>query len=95
MEQVPQIQMDCLDQFDLKVLNPGQQKTADKKRKDIFKRLISGTVGKPLGQQFKKEVHIKNLPSLFKKNKSEPTLETLDSNSAGLAPLFSPNPDDI
>ncbi|RXM30463.1 Exportin-5 [Acipenser ruthenus] len=95
MEQVPQIQMDCLDQFDLKVLNPGQQKTADKKRKDIFKRLISGTVGKPLGQQFKKEVHIKNLPSLFKKNKSEPTLETLDSNSAGLATLFSPNPDDI
>ncbi|KAK1170946.1 exportin-5-like [Acipenser oxyrinchus oxyrinchus] len=95
MEQIPQIQMDCLDQFDLKVLNPGQQKTADKKRKDIFKRLISGTVGKPLGQQFKKEVHIKNLPSLFKKTKPEPTLDILDSDSAGLATLFSPDTDDI
>ncbi|XP_033875025.3 exportin-5-like [Acipenser ruthenus] len=95
MEQIPQIQMDCLDQFDLKVLNPGQQKTADKKRKDIFKRLISGTVGKPLGQQFKKEVHIKNLPSLFKKTKPEPTLDILDSDSAGLATLFSPGTDDI
>lgn len=68
MEQIPDIQKDSLDQFDCKLLNPTLQKVADKRRKDQFKRLIAGCIGKPLGEQFRKEVHIKNLPSLFQKN---------------------------
>lgn len=74
MEQIPDIQRDSLEQFDTKLLNPSLQKMADKRRKDNFKRLIAGCIGKPLGEQFRKEVHIKNLPSLFKKVK--PPLET-------------------
>ncbi|EMP24470.1 Exportin-5 [Chelonia mydas] len=48
--------------------------------------------GKPLGEQFRKEVHIRNLPSLFKKVK--PSLETdvLENNEdgEGLTALFEP-----
>lgn len=40
MEQIPEIQKDSLDQFDCKLLNPSQQKVADKRRKDQFKRLL-------------------------------------------------------
>uniref|UniRef100_A0A8C5K7C7 Exportin-5 n=1 Tax=Jaculus jaculus TaxID=51337 RepID=A0A8C5K7C7_JACJA len=90
MEQIPEIQKDSLDQFDCKLLNPTLQKAADKRRKDHFKRLIAGCIGKPLGEQFRKEVHIKNLPSLFKKPKPMLETEVLDSEGGGLATIFEP-----
>ncbi|EPY76699.1 exportin-5 isoform 3 [Camelus ferus] len=90
MEQIPEIQKDSLDQFDCKLLNPSLQKVADKRRKDQFKRLIAGCIGKPLGEQFRKEVHIKNLPSLFKKTKPMLETEVLDNEEGGLATIFEP-----
>lgn len=45
MEQIPDIQKDSLEQFDSKLLNPALQKVADKRRKDHFKRLITGCIG--------------------------------------------------
>lgn len=91
MEQIPDIQLDSLEQFDSKLLNPTLQKMADKRRKDHFKRLISGCIGKPIGEQFRKEVHIRNLPSLFKKVK--PSLETdvlENEDGEGFNVLFEP-----
>ncbi|GCB79671.1 hypothetical protein scyTo_0019586, partial [Scyliorhinus torazame] len=96
MQQVPQISGDALDQFDTKLLNPSSHKMGDKRRKDLFKKLLSGCIGKPLGQKFKKEVHIKNLPSLFKKPKPQPTTpieETTEDNI--LTPLFDPRAQDM
>ncbi|XP_021073202.1 exportin-5 [Mus pahari] len=90
MEQIPEINKESLDQFDCKLLNPSLQKTADKRRKDHFKRLIAGCIGKPLGEQFRKEVHIKNLPWLFKKPKPMLETEVLDSEEGGLATIFEP-----
>ncbi|XP_067149329.1 exportin-5 isoform X1 [Apteryx mantelli] len=91
MEQVPDIQRESLEQFESKLLNPTLQKVADKRRKDHFKRLITGCIGKSLGEQFRKEVHIRNLPSLFKKVK--PSLETdvlENEDGEGLTALFEP-----
>uniref|UniRef100_A0A8C5TPY1 Exportin 5 n=1 Tax=Malurus cyaneus samueli TaxID=2593467 RepID=A0A8C5TPY1_9PASS len=91
MEQIPDIQLESLEQFDSKLLNPTLQKVADKRRKDHFKRLISGCIGKPIGEQFRKEVHIRNLPSLFKKVK--PSLETdvlENEDGEGFNVLFEP-----
>lgn len=90
MEQIPDIQKESLDQFDCKLLNPSLQKAADKRRKDQFKRLIAGCIGKPLGEQFRKEVHIKNLPSLFKKTKPTHDSDALDNDEGGLATIFEP-----
>uniref|UniRef100_A0A672FL77 Exportin 5 n=1 Tax=Salarias fasciatus TaxID=181472 RepID=A0A672FL77_SALFA len=91
MMQIPNINVEALDQFDHRLLDPNAQKVGDKKRKDQFKKLIAGTVGKALCQQFRKEVHIRNLPSLFKKPK--PEKEVLSSEDLGLTALFSPNAD--
>ncbi|NXF04708.1 XPO5 protein, partial [Smithornis capensis] len=91
MEQIPDIQLESLEQFDSKLLNPTLQKVADKRRKDNFKRLITGCIGKPIGEQFRKEVHIRNLPSLFKKVK--PSLETdvlENEDGEGFNVLFEP-----
>ncbi|XP_053160155.1 exportin-5 isoform X2 [Hemicordylus capensis] len=91
MEQVPEIQKEPLEQFDSKLLNPTLQKLTDKRRKDHFKRLIAGCIGKPLGEQFRKEVHIRNLPSLFKKVKPPLEVDLLDNSEDGtLIALFEP-----
>ncbi|XP_048061811.1 exportin-5-like isoform X1 [Megalobrama amblycephala] len=90
MNQIPDIQVDALEQFDQKAIRSAVTKAGEKKKKEQFRRLIAGTVGKPLGQQFKKEVHIQKLPSLFKK----PTKDVLENtDAAGLIALFSPDRD--
>uniref|UniRef100_A0A671T661 Importin N-terminal domain-containing protein n=1 Tax=Sinocyclocheilus anshuiensis TaxID=1608454 RepID=A0A671T661_9TELE len=77
MNQIPDIHVEALEQFDQKTIQSTVSKAGEKKKREQFKRLIAGTVGKPLGQQFKKEVHIRNLPSLFKKPK--PTRDILEN----------------
>ncbi|XP_073691324.1 exportin-5 [Garra rufa] len=92
MNQIPDIHVEALEQFDQKTIQCTVSKAGEKKKKEQFKRLIAGTVGKPLGQQFKKEVHIRNLPSLFKKPK--PTKDMLENtDTAGLIALFSSDHD--
>ncbi|KAJ3610775.1 hypothetical protein NHX12_022866 [Muraenolepis orangiensis] len=88
MNQVPDINLEALEQYDHRLLDPKAQKFGDKKRKDQFRKLIAGTVGKALGQQFKKEVHIRNLPSVFKSPK--PEKDILNTEALGLEDLFSP-----
>uniref|UniRef100_G3NZC5 Exportin-5 n=1 Tax=Gasterosteus aculeatus aculeatus TaxID=481459 RepID=G3NZC5_GASAC len=93
MTQIPNISVETLDQYDHRLIDPNAQKLGDKKRRDQFKRLIAGTVGKALCQQFRKEVHIRNLPSLFKKTK--PDKDVLGSEALGLEALFSPANDTL
>ncbi|OCT77469.1 exportin-5 isoform X2 [Xenopus laevis] len=91
MEQVPDIQRDSLEQFDTKLLSP-QLKASEKKRREQFRKLIAGCIGKPLGEQFRKEVHIRNLPALLKK-KTRPALDSesvLSSCDGSLMALFQP-----
>uniref|UniRef100_A0A667XAB9 Exportin-5 n=1 Tax=Myripristis murdjan TaxID=586833 RepID=A0A667XAB9_9TELE len=85
MTQIPNISVEALDQYEHRLMDPSAQKFGEKKRKDQFKKLIAGTVGKALCQQFRKEVHIRNLPSLFKKPK--PEKEILNNEALGLADL--------
>uniref|UniRef100_A0A669F213 Exportin-5 n=1 Tax=Oreochromis niloticus TaxID=8128 RepID=A0A669F213_ORENI len=91
MTQIPNINLEALDQYDHRLMDPSAQKFGEKKRKDQFRKLIAGTVGKALCQQFRKEVHIRNLPSLFKKPK--PDKDIVNSEPLGLAALFSPEND--
>ncbi|XP_063774861.1 exportin-5 [Pseudophryne corroboree] len=89
MEQVPEIKSGSLEMFDSQLLT-----TVDKQpqKRKMFKRLLSGCVGKPLGEQFRKEVHIRNLPSLFqKKTKPKPDSDPiLGSCDEALTSLFQP-----
>lgn len=45
MTQIPNINVEALDQYDHRLMDPNSQKVGDKKRKDQFKKLIAGTVG--------------------------------------------------
>uniref|UniRef100_A0A3B3BCX0 Exportin-5 C-terminal domain-containing protein n=1 Tax=Oryzias melastigma TaxID=30732 RepID=A0A3B3BCX0_ORYME len=84
MIQIPNINIQALDQFDQKLMDPSGPKLTEKKKKDLFRKLIAGT--KALCEQFRKEVHIRNLPSLFKRPRQDK--DVLDSEALGLASLF-------
>uniref|UniRef100_A0A668RR34 Exportin-5 n=1 Tax=Oreochromis aureus TaxID=47969 RepID=A0A668RR34_OREAU len=90
--------LEALDQYDHRLMDPSAQKFGEKRRprnqfdqEKTVGKLIAGTVGKALCQQFRKEVHIRNLPSLFKKPK--PDKDIVNSEPLGLAALFSPEND--
>ncbi|XP_024152409.1 exportin-5 [Oryzias melastigma] len=55
MIQIPNINIQALDQFDQKLMDPSGPKLTEKKKKDLFRKLIAGTVGKALCEQFRKE----------------------------------------
>uniref|UniRef100_A0A8C6UR59 Exportin-5 n=1 Tax=Neogobius melanostomus TaxID=47308 RepID=A0A8C6UR59_9GOBI len=60
MMQVPNINMDSLDQYDHKLLDPKAQKAGEKKRKDQFKRLLAGTIGAQLQAQYRHTLYFKD-----------------------------------
>ncbi|XP_019715462.1 exportin-5 [Hippocampus comes] len=86
MNQIPNINVESLDTYDHRLLE-SNAKTGEKKRKDKFRKLIAGTVGKALCQQFRKEVHIRNLPSLYKKVKPDKDVLSTDETT-GITALF-------
>lgn len=45
MTQIPNISVEALDQYDYKLMDPKAPKPGEKKRKELFKKLLAGTVG--------------------------------------------------
>lgn len=45
MNQIPDIQVDALEQFDQKAIQSAVTKAGEKKKKEQFKQLIAGAVG--------------------------------------------------
>ncbi|KAL0177286.1 hypothetical protein M9458_026180, partial [Cirrhinus mrigala] len=45
MNQIPDIHVEALEQFDQKTIQSTVSKAGEKKKKEQFKRLIAGTVG--------------------------------------------------
>ena len=62
----------------------------DKIMKSMFKKLIEPFIEKDVAQRFKKEVLIKNLPTLqlLKTRYKTPSLDETESNDIGLTSLF-------
>ena len=97
--QVPGINIDDLKKFDARVLQLASMKSAESKSdckggdralKTMFKKLTGQFVGKDVAQRFKKEVIIKNLPTLklLKPKYQTPSLDETEHNDIGLTNLF-------
>ena len=63
----------------------------DKRKRDLFKTMVDKVVGKHLGQQFKNEVKIKNLPAIFKQKPPKKPLTDVSADEIGLIGLFAPS----
>lgn len=68
--QIPGCTPEALEAFETQLHPPGDGKALpEKKKKEIFKRLISPIIGKNIGQQFKAAIQIMNLPPMFRPQK--------------------------
>ena len=67
--------------------------SGDKNLKSMFKKLTGQFVGKDVAQRFKKEVVIKNLPTLqlLKPKHQTPSLDETEHNDIGITNLFNGN----
>lgn len=107
LAQVPGINAEDLKRFDDKVLmasgkenginskdnngNNGSNKASDRVLKTMFRKLIGNFVGKDVAQRFKKEVVIKNLPTLRLLNPRQKTpslVEDSNNEDIGITNLF-------
>ncbi|XP_033734576.1 exportin-5-like [Pecten maximus] len=89
--QIPNCSMDAVRAFDEKIFQSSPQKQlSDKKKKDIFKKLVTDIIGKSVGQQFKREAQYKNLPPIFTIKPKQPSVDEIDSKDLGLCSLFKP-----
>lgn len=80
--------------FEEKILNPNaaaKSSKTEKIKKDNFKKLVIEIVGRNVGQAFKKEVHMNNLPPMFKNPRpKQPRVDDTDAD-IGLCSLFGPD----
>ncbi|XP_072031376.1 exportin-5-like isoform X2 [Amphiura filiformis] len=91
MLQIPNCDKKSLDQFDEKfILHVDPNKPmSEKKRREAYKKLVAGVVGKHIGQEFRREVHIRDLPPIIKLSKPKPSVLDDEPRDTGLADLFS------
>ncbi|XP_014667809.1 PREDICTED: exportin-5-like [Priapulus caudatus] len=81
----------ALQAFDEKLLQAMPTKQLpEKKKKDMFKKLVSDIIGHNIGQQFRKEVHIRNLAPLFKSSRPRAAPVPEEEKYTGLCELFKP-----
>jgi exportin-5 len=95
MQQIPNISPSDIQKLDEKISTASTTKgnKIDKAKKDLFKKITGHLVGRNVGQLFRKEIKIMNLPpvlSAASRNNSSSHLNLLDQEGgAGLTGLFS------
>ncbi|XP_064601794.1 LOW QUALITY PROTEIN: exportin-5-like [Liolophura sinensis] len=96
LKQIPNVKAEAIRSFDDKLLQTSPQKQlTDKKKKEAFKKLVTDIIGKNIGQHFKEDIHIKNLPTIFRATKKVKSVieEVTNGEDAGICALF--KPDDV
>ncbi|XP_077522444.1 exportin-5-like protein Ranbp21 [Amblyomma americanum] len=87
--QIPGCTPEALEAFESKLQPPADGKALpEKKKKDLFKRLISPIIGKNIGQQFKAAIQIMNLPPMFRPQRMVVEEDGSASENTGLPALF-------
>ncbi|ELU03767.1 hypothetical protein CAPTEDRAFT_151775 [Capitella teleta] len=89
LKQVPNCSENLVKQFDEKLSSQTAQKAmTEKRKKDSFKKLVQGVIGMNIGQRFRQEIHIKNLPPLFRQAKARRSPLEEQNGDIGLCSLF-------
>ncbi|XP_005099250.1 exportin-5 [Aplysia californica] len=90
LQQIPGVDSKLIYELDEKILpKPGN----DRKKKEIFKKIVANIVGKNIGQQFRRAAQYSNLPRLFLESRrpKQESLDEVEKDDMGLCELFSPS----
>ncbi|CAG9792177.1 unnamed protein product [Diatraea saccharalis] len=92
LRDIPDVDAHDLHRLDEKLAaNPTKPSKIDKSKRDLFKKITSRLIGRNVGQLFKKEVYILDLPTMhIAKEKPRSAVESAEG--AGLEKLFANGP---
>ncbi|XP_022088684.1 exportin-5-like isoform X3 [Acanthaster planci] len=90
MLQIPGVTQEALQTFDRRFIFKEDHKklTSEKSRRDNFKKLIGGIIGRHIGQMFKREIIITDLRPVGKPVKHKNTSDEPERTDIGLVALF-------
>ncbi|XP_058807099.1 exportin-5 [Phymastichus coffea] len=91
MQQIPGVNPADLQRFDEKMsVVSSKGNKVEKGKKDLFKKITNQLIGRSIGQLFRKEIKIDNLPRLQVANKQVVRIDEISNNAteAGLTALF-------
>jgi len=96
LAKVPNCQQEDIVKFDAKIISAAQNasnKTGEKAKKDMFKKIVGSLAGKETARLFQKEIVIKNLPNMAptKVKAKTPSLDEQterNGQDTGIASLF-------
>ncbi|CAH2229113.1 jg22168, partial [Pararge aegeria aegeria] len=89
---IPDVDAHDLQRLDEKLAaNTNKPAKIDKSKRDLFKKITSRLIGRNVGQLFKKEVFVLNLPAMQTAQKDKPRSALDTAEGAGLEHLFNPN----
>lgn len=91
MQQIPNVNMADIHKLDEKISTvPTKGNKIEKSKKELFKRITSQLIGRSIGQLFRKEVLIADLPTMTAPKEKVPSV--MDKpESTGLSSLFAQN----
>lgn len=93
IQQIPNINASDVQKLDEKIsMGATKGNKIDKAKKDLFKKITSQLIGRNVGQLFKKEVKIQDLPALNPNSRNSSFVNLLDtSKETGITQLFTSN----
>ncbi|KAI0243017.1 Exportin-5 [Lamellibrachia satsuma] len=91
MLQIPSCAQQPLTAFEERLFATTPQKQLpEKKKKEQFKKLVQAIIGKNVSEAFQRNVHIKNLPPMYRTNRPKmPSVFDMSLAEVGLCSLFS------
>ncbi|CAG5130696.1 unnamed protein product [Candidula unifasciata] len=92
MQQIPDVDQNLIKDLEEK-LNSPPKIGLEKRKKDVFKQIVSNIIGKNIGQRFRRTAQYTNLPRLFLETRRPKVaaLDEVETESLGLCELFSPS----
>ncbi|XP_076068293.1 exportin-5-like protein Ranbp21 isoform X2 [Oratosquilla oratoria] len=98
LDSLPGVRPEHVNSFEQKMICPSQNPNiksskVEKMKKELFKKIVHQIVGRNVGQAFKNEVNIQELPPMFKAPRpKQPRIDETEED-IGLCSLFGPQAD--
>ncbi|RUS77141.1 hypothetical protein EGW08_015097 [Elysia chlorotica] len=95
LRQVPDVEKELINQLDEKINAPPSKTCMEKKKKDLFRRIVSNLIGKDVSQRFQRHAQFSSLPRLFLESRraKNPRVDDIENDAMGLCELFAPTSD--
>ncbi|GFS26620.1 exportin-5-like [Elysia marginata] len=90
--QVPNVEKQFITELDEKLNAPPSKSGMDKKKKDLFRKIVASLIGKDISKRFQRHAQFSSLPHLYLESRraKNPRVDEIENDAMGLCELFAP-----